>query len=272
MERLSEIHEKTDEEPVDSEIIDDIPLNAGIEFRNVTFQYDGPHSPKALNNVTISIPAGKITAIVGASGSGKTTLLKIILGFYTPVQGEVMLGNHPISQYSISQWRKNCGTVMQEGFIFDDTIANNISVSDSVADMERVSRAAAIANISHFIEELPHGYNTRVGANGHGISIGQKQRLLIARAAYKNSSYLLFDEATNSLDANNEKTIMDNLESLFEGKTVVIVAHRLSTVKNADNIIVLDNGKVVEQGTHIQLVNKKGYYYELVKNQLELGS
>ena len=272
MERLSEIHEKVDEEPVGSAATHEIPRNVGIEFKNVTFQYEGPHSEKALDDVSISIPSGKVTAIVGASGSGKTTLLKIILGFYTPTTGQVMLGSKPLSQYSVLAWRKCCGTVMQEGYIFDDTIANNIAVSDSVVDMERVRRAAKTANIAQFVDELPLGYDTKIGASGHGISIGQKQRLLIARAAYRNAVYLLFDEATNSLDANNEKTIMENLEQLFDGKTVVIVAHRLSTVKNADVIIVLDHGKVVEQGTHTQLTEKKGYYYELVRNQLELGS
>lgn len=272
LERLSEVQEKDDEEPADEERIREIPENADIEFRHVTFQYDGPHSAKALADVSVTIPANKVTAIVGASGSGKTTMLKMILGFYSPAEGEVSLNSRKVSQYSASCWRRACGTVMQEGYVFSDTIANNIGVSDERPDMERVRRAAAIANIDSFIDELPLGYNTKIGADGHGLSVGQKQRLLIARAAYKDAKYLFFDEATNSLDANNERTIMERLEQLFENKTVVVVAHRLSTVRNADNILVLDHGRIVEQGTHTELTAKKGYYYELVKNQLELGN
>ena len=272
LERLSEIQEKDDEEPANEERIREIPENADIEFRHVVFQYDGPHSDKVLNNIDLVIPADKVTAIVGASGSGKTTMLKIMLGFYAPVEGEVTLAGKKISRYSASCWRRECGTVMQEGYVFSDTIADNIGVSDEIPDMKRVRQAAEIANIDTFIDELPLGYNTRIGADGHGLSTGQKQRLLIARAAYKDAKYLFFDEATNSLDANNERTIMERLDRLFKGKTVVIVAHRLSTVRNADNIVVLDHGKIVEQGTHIELTEKRGYYYELVKNQLELGN
>ncbi|MCM1218336.1 MAG: peptidase domain-containing ABC transporter [Lachnospiraceae bacterium] len=272
LERLSEVQEKDDEEPADEQRIGEIPENADIEFRGVTFQYDGPHSAKALDNVSVTIPANKVTAIVGASGSGKTTMLKMMLGFYSPAEGEVSLNGRKVSQYSASCWRRTCGTVMQEGYVFSDTIANNIGVSDERPDMERVRRAAAIANIDSFIDELPLGYNTKIGADGHGLSVGQKQRLLIARAAYKDAKYLFFDEATNSLDANNERTIMERLEQLFKNKTVVVVAHRLSTVRNADNIIVLDHGRIVEQGTHAELTAKRGYYYELVKNQLELGN
>ncbi len=272
LERLSEIQDKDDEEPVDEERIGEIPENADIGFRHVTFQYDGPHSAKALDDVSVTIPANQVTAIVGASGSGKTTMLKMILGFYAPASGEVSLNGRKVSQYNASCWRRACGTVMQEGYIFSDTIANNIGVSEERPDMERVRRAAAIANIDSFIDELPLGYNTKIGADGHGLSAGQKQRLLIARAAYKDAKYLFFDEATNSLDANNERTIMERLERLFENKTVVVVAHRLSTVKNADNILVLDHGRIVEQGTHAELTTRKGYYYELVKNQLDLGN
>lgn len=271
LERLREIQEKDDEESVDEQYIYEIPDHADIEFRGVTFQYDGPHSAKALDNVSVRIPAHKVTAIVGASGSGKTTMLKMILGFYEPVEGEVLLGERRISQYSVSCWRRICGSVMQEGYVFSDTIINNIGVSDECPDIVRVRRAAEIANIDTFIDELPLGYNTKIGADGHGLSTGQKQRLLIARAAYKNARYLFFDEATNSLDANNERTIMERLEQLFENKTVLVVAHRLSTVKSADNIIVLDHGRIVEQGTHTELTSKRGYYYELVKNQLDLG-
>lgn len=272
LDRLSEVHEKEDEEPVYKEMVCEIPDVANLEFRGVTFQYDGPHSPKALDNVTATIPAGKITAIVGASGSGKTTMLKMLLGFYSPTSGDVLLGDRCIGQYSLSCWRRICGTVMQEGYVFSDTIAGNIGVSDESPDIERVRCAAHIANIDTFIDELPLGYNTKVGVDGHGLSVGQKQRLLIARAVYKNAKYLFFDEATNSLDANNEFAIIGQLEQFFEGKTVVVVAHRLSTIKNADNIIVLDHGSIVEQGTHAELIAKCGYYYELVRNQLELGN
>lgn len=272
LERLSEIQEKDDEEPAGEERIREIPEHADIEFRNVVFQYDGPHSDKVLNDVSLTIPADKVTAIVGASGSGKTTMLKMMLGFYAPVEGEVTLAGRRIDRYSASAWRHACGTVMQEGYVFSDTIAGNIGMSDELPDMKRVRRAAEIGNIDAFIDALPLGYNTKIGADGHGLSTGQKQRLLIARAAYKDAEYLFFDEATNSLDANNERTIMERLDRLFRGKTVVIVAHRLSTVRNADKIVVLDQGRIVEQGTHAQLTEKRGYYYELVKNQLELGN
>lgn len=271
LDRLGEIHEMKDEEPAEEERIKNIPSDADIVFRDVVFQYDGPHSPRVLDEVSLTIPSGKVTAIVGASGSGKTTMLKMMLGFYPPVSGEVLLGNVSLKNYSESRWRARCGTVMQEGYIFSDTIAANIAVSEEYPDMERVRWAVGVSNIKYWIEGLPLGYGTKIGADGHGLSSGQKQRILIARAAYKDSRYLFFDEATNSLDANNERTIMENLERLFSEKTVVVVAHRLSTVKNADNIIVLDKGRIAEQGTHSQLTALRGKYYELVKNQLELG-
>lgn len=272
LERLSEIHEKEDEEPDNVDKIKNIPDNADIEFKNVTFQYNGPHSEKVLNNINLRFPTNKVTAIVGASGSGKTTMLKLMLGFYAPVEGEIQLSGKNLKKYSDSAWRRNCGVVMQDGYIFSDTISNNIGISDEIPDMERVREAVEIANISDYISSLPLGFNTKIGADGQGLSTGQKQRMLIARAAYKDAKFLMFDEATNSLDANNEKFIMERLYRMFEGKTVVIVAHRLSTVKNADNIIVLNQGKVTEQGTHKELIAKRGEYYNLVKNQLELGN
>lgn len=272
MERMSEIHEKENEEnPLDSKI-QEIPGNADIDLRDVSYQYDGPRSPKVIHNLTLHIPAMQVTAIVGASGSGKTTLLKMLLGFYEPCEGDITLDGKPFANYSIHEWRKNCGVVMQDGFIFFDTIANNISISDEHPDMSRIKDAARRANIDTFIESLPMGYNTKIGAEGHGLSTGQKQRILIARAIYKDADYIFFDEATNSLDANNERFIMEQLHAFFRHKTVVIVAHRLSTVRNADNIVVLDKGRITEQGRHEQLIAQKGAYFELIKNQLELGN
>jgi ATP-binding cassette subfamily B protein len=216
-----------------------------------------------LSNINLVIPENKVTAIVGASGSGKTTLIKLILGFYPPNEGEIEIGGIGLQQFNMEMWRSNCGVVMQDGFIFSDTIANNIAVADDYPDREKLKRAVEIANIGEYIESLPLRYNTKIGQEGTGLSQGQKQRILIARAVY---------EATNALDANNEKIIMEKLSGFFEGRTVITVAHRLSTVKNADNIVVLDKGKLVETGTHEELAAKKGVYYELVKNQLELGS
>lgn len=272
MERLSEIHEKDNEEDNEKQYIEEIPENADIEFNNVSFQYNGPYSELVLKDISVKIPYNKVTAIVGTSGSGKTTLLKMILGYYSPVRGDVLLGGNKISDYRPSYWRKHCSAVFQDGFIFSDSITRNIAISDEYPDMLKLCNAMKTANINSFVNQLPLKGNTKIGAEGNGISAGQKQRILIARAAYRNTRYLFLDEATNSLDAENEKMIMDNLSGFFENKTVVIVAHRLSTVKNADNIIVLENGKVVEQGNHKQLTELKGYYYNLIKNQLELGS
>ncbi len=271
LERLGEVHGMEDEEPSLNAQESAIPSFEDLRMENVTFQYDGPRSAKVLDNVSIRIPSGKTTAIVGASGSGKTTLLKMLLGFYSPVSGHIYIGNKDLSNYNIKNWRTLCGSVMQDGFIFADTIANNISLSSDEQDMEKVKESARIAIISDWIESLPLQYNTMLGANGHGLSSGQKQRILIARAAYKNPPYLFFDEATNALDSENEYAILQNLLSLFSGKTAVIVAHRLSTIKDADNIIVLHNGRVVEQGTHDSLVSQHGYYYQLGKNQLFSG-
>lgn len=271
LERLNEIHERPDEEPAGEEKIREVAPLADLELRNVSFHYEGEYDD-VLKDVSLLIPGGKVTAIVGASGSGKTTLLKMLLGFYPPVAGEVLLGGRDLSRYSNSYWRSQCGVVMQEGFIFSDSILSNIAIKDEDPDKNRVRKAVEIANIGEFIEGLPLGYSTKIGMEGHGLSSGQRQRLLIARAAYKNAPYLFFDEATNSLDANNERTIMERLDALFSGKTVVIVAHRLSTVRNADNIVVLDGGQIVESGTHSELIARKGAYYQLVKNQLELGN
>lgn len=272
LERLGEIHNREDEEKPEDEKIMEIPTNKDIEIKNVLFQYEGPNSEKVLNNISLVIPAKKITAIVGISGSGKTTLIKLLLGFYNPVKGEIFLGDIQLNRLSQSEWRKRCGVVMQEGFIFSDTIAGNIGLIDEIPVKEKIDRATDTANIREFIERLPLGYNTKIGNDGHGLSAGQKQRLLIARAVYKEPDFIFFDEATNALDSSNEKTIMENLGIFFNGKTVVIVAHRLSTVKNADQIVVLGKGEILEKGTHKELVKRKGAYYNLVKDQLELGN
>lgn len=270
MERMNEIQKMENEETGDDVMSFVIPECGDIELRNVSFQYDGPRSHKVIENLSITIPANKVTAIVGASGSGKTTILKMLLRFFDPVEGDIQLGGINLSSYSVREWRRHCGVVMQEGFIFSDTILNNIAVGDNDIDYERVVSAAHLACIDTFINSLPMGYNTQIGADGHGLSSGQKQRMLIARAIYKNARYIFLDEATNSLDANNEKCIMQNLDTFFKHRTVVVVAHRLSTVRNADNIIVLSHGKIVEQGTHNDLVAAKGVYFELVRNQLLL--
>lgn len=272
IERLSEIHKKDDEESEDivSKGFDLEPKD--IVFENVSFQYDGPRSPLVINKFNLTIPKGKITAIVGTSGSGKTTLLKLLLKSYSATEGSILFGQTNIKNISFKDWRKLFACVSQDSFIFSDSIAKNIAIGEEIIDKERMKYATQMANIRSFIEELPLEYNTKLGTEGIGISQGQKQRFLIARAIYKNSQILLLDEATNALDANNEKEIIQNLDEYFIGKTVVIIAHRLSTVKNADQIVVIEKGEIVEIGKHDELAAKKGAYYNLVKNQLELGN
>jgi len=271
LERLSEIHEKEDEEKPDITKATILPENRSIVISNLAFQYEGPRSPKVLNKINLEIPANETTAIVGVSGSGKTTLVKLLLGFYEPQEGEIKIGGARLANYSQKMWRQKCGVVLQDGFIFSDTIAQNIALSSGSIDKERLLNAVKMANIQDYIESLPLGYNTKIGQEGVGLSQGQKQRILIARAIYKNPDYLFFDEATNSLDAKNEKAIMQNMDVLSKGKTVIVVAHRLSTVKNASQIVVLEKGEIVEKGKHEELIALKGKYFNLVKDQLELG-
>jgi ATP-binding cassette subfamily B protein len=268
LERLAEVHEKKDEESPDQSLLSDIPISKPVTMDNLSFRYEGAGSPFVLKNINLTIPSGKITAVVGMSGSGKTTLVKLLLGFYKPVMGDIYYGEHRLTSISMSKWRQRCGVVMQDGFIFSDTIARNIAPGTDNIDKEKLIKAVETANIRDFVESLPLAYNTKIGQEGLGLSQGQKQRILIARAVYKDPEFIIFDEATNALDAKNEREIMKNLDEFFKGKTVVVVAHRLSTVKNADNIIVLDKGILVEQGTHKDLVANGNIYYELVKNQL----
>lgn len=272
LERLNDVHHLKDEEPSNRTYINELPQDRSISINDLTFRYPGADTNPVLENINLTIPEGKITAIVGMSGSGKTTLLKLLLRFYSPDTGKIRVGKMHLSSLSYKIWRNSCGTVMQDGFIFADTIAHNIAVGDDLPDYNKIHNALETANLNDFVHGLPFGLHTKIGTGGHGVSQGQKQRLLIARAVYKNPAYLFFDEATNALDANNEKIIMDNLNEFVTGKTVIVVAHRLSTVRNADNIIVLDKGKIIEQGTHQQLTDLKGAYYNLVKNQLELGT
>jgi ATP-binding cassette subfamily B protein len=272
LERLGEIHDKDDEEKAEDNKIKEIPAGKDIEIKNLTFHYEGSHSPRVLKKINLKIPANKVTAIVGISGSGKTTLVKLLLGFYKSDKGEIKIGEININNYSQSKWRKRCGVVMQEGYIFSDSIANNVGIIDEIPDPLKIERAVSTANIKDFIDALPLGYETKIGNDGHGISTGQKQRILIARAVYKDPDYLFFDEATNALDAQNERVIMDNLDQFFRGRTVVVVAHRLSTVKKADQIVVLEKGEIAEKGTHQELVERRGVYFHLVKDQLELGN
>lgn len=270
MNRLSEVRDKPDEEDPTRELIREIPKGKEIRLQNLNFKYDPLSEYPTLDNVSMVIPPGKQTAIVGMSGSGKTTLVKLLLGFYPPASGDIFIGDIPLGSYSIREWRKRCGVVMQDGFIFSDSIAGNIAPGVEHINKQRLRHAAEVANIHNFIEELPLGYNTKIGQEGHGLSQGQKQRILIARAVYKDPEFIFFDEATNALDANNERTIMNNLETFFKGRTSVVVTHRLSTVRNASQIIVIEQGRIAETGTHEELIALKGRYYKLIKNQLEL--
>lgn len=270
MNRLGEVRDKPDEEEPTKQLIREISVGKDLRIENLNFKYDPLSEFPTLDNINLEIKAGKQTAVVGMSGSGKTTLVKLLLGFYPPASGQILLGDTPLENYSIREWRKQCGVVMQDGFIFSDSIAGNIAPGVEHIDKERLRHAAEVANIHGFIAELPLGYNTKIGQEGHGLSQGQKQRILIARAVYKNPEFIFFDEATNALDANNERIIMENLQKFFEGRTSVVVAHRLSTVRNADRIVVIEQGHIAEMGTHEELTVKKGIYYRLVKNQLEL--
>lgn len=269
LERLNDIYAINDEVIEKTSLIKSVPYET-IRISNLCFKYDKLATNYTLNNITFDIPKGKTTAIVGLSGSGKTTLLKMILGFYKPDEGTIKIGDHDVLNYDLREWRMRCGVVMQDGFIFSDTIAGNIALGVDAPDQFKLDNASRIANILDLIHSLPMGYQTVIGTDGLGLSVGQKQRILIARAVYKNPDYILMDEATNALDTENESEIICNMNNFLKGRTAVIIAHRLSTIRNADNIIVLGNGSVVEQGTHEELVSRNSIYHMLVKNQLNI--
>lgn len=271
LERLGEIHQKEDEEQTLAMKTNKLPKNRTIRIEDLSFSYDGADRNYVLDHINLTIPEQKVTAIVGASGSGKTTLIKLLLGFYEPNKGGIRVGDLLLKDLNPHVWRAHTGCVMQDGFIFSDTIAKNIAIGAEVIDKDQLLHAVTMANIREFIDSLPLGYNTKIGMEGNGVSQGQRQRILIARAVYKNPEFIFLDEATNALDANNEKEIMEHLHQFYQGRTVIVVAHRLSTVKDADNIVVLNKGQVVEEGTHDELTARRGIYYRLVKNQLELG-
>lgn len=271
LERINEIHEMENEESHAEAMMGFADKDRSLYFRKVDFKYDPHHPRKTLDGMDFVISEGKVTAIVGTSGSGKTTMIKLLLGYYKVLDGNITIGNTDLQQYNLKWWRRHCGVVMQDGVIFSESIARNIAVDDGEIDTERLQLAARIACIEDYILSLPLQYNTLIGQDGVGLSQGQKQRILIARAVYKNPDYIFLDEATNALDANNERAIVENLMEFYRGKTVVVVAHRLSTVKHADQLLVVEKGRIVETGTHEDLICRQGAYYHLVKNQLELG-
>lgn len=275
LDRMNEIHTETNEENAErtrSSYTEESTDGHSLAIKDLSFKYNIYSSKNILSDINLLIPNGKVTAIVGASGSGKTTLIKLLLGFYEPLSGSIQIGSANLSECNLGWWRSQCGAVMQEGYLFSDTIAKNIAISDDDPNIERIRHAARVANIADYVEALPLAYNTMIGQDGQGISQGQRQRILIARVIYKNPMFVFLDEATNALDANNEQAITDNLLDFYKGKTVILVAHRLSTVRNADQIVVLNEGKIVELGTHEELIGKRGNYYGLIKNQLELGN
>jgi ATP-binding cassette subfamily B protein len=271
LQRIAEVHHEQEEDPASDIIVHEDRSGRDLRLSGVYFQYGNKHSPLVLNNVHLTIPAGKMTAIVGMSGSGKTTLLKLLLQFYAPTQGAIFAGDQSFREITAQAWRSQCGAVMQDGYVFRDTIANNVYGGEEDRDVDRMVQACMMANIHDFFAAMPFGYDTMIGKDGYGLSEGQTQRLLIARLIYRDPAYIFLDEATNSLDASNERAIINNLHGFFEGKTVVVVAHRLSTVKHADQILVMDKGMIVEAGTHETLTMAEGAYYRLIKNQLELG-